>query len=152
MCDLLWTKFETIRKLLESAFWSIFILIHLLHNMQTLNQFRLRSVVQCLCCHVLWLTAVILLCLQCTIWFEADNCRLRHRWWWGAFQWAWLTLLPALPGHVAVPSHRSERIPGDRITAPTLKDFLYLSQAQKGSNKGLNYTHICTSFPCSGAF
>lgn len=52
-----------------------------------------------------------------------------------------LTLLPAMPGHVAVPSHRCESIPGDRKTTPTLEDFL--SHCQKGSNKALNFTNIC---------
>lgn len=129
-----------------------------MHNLQSSNQFKSSSLqwFQCLCSRVPWMTAVTLLCSQHTIWFEADDCWLcRSRWWWwGAVRWAWLDT-PRLPcrGHVAVLSHRSDRIPGDRMTTtPSLEDFLSNSQAWKGSNKGLNYTHVCTSCWCSRSF
>ena len=57
------------------------------------------------------MTAVTLLCLQRTIWFDADSA------------------VDAVEGlHVSEPSHRSESIHGDRMPTPTLEDFLSHSQ------------------------
>ncbi len=95
------------------------------------------------------MTAVTLLCSRRTIWFEADDCWLCHRWWWGAARWAWPTLLPRLAGACCCAVPRIWEYTWGQEDHPYPGGFPLLTvRPQKGSNKGLNYTHICTSFWC----
>lgn len=74
--------------------------------------------------------------LMCHLVLSCWLLALQHRCWWAEVLWVWLKVQPALPGHVAASSHRSETLLWDSTTS-SLRDFLFTIRAKKEETKVL---------------